>query len=432
MKEQVYIKNTQTLSAYRLLYTLKKLGCSEICYAPGSRSAPLVMAMSAITGFRKHIHYDERGLGWYALGIARATRKPVIVFTTSGSAVANLYPSVLAAELYNLPLIVITADRPDELIDCGANQATLQDRIFGSETEFLELSADNDICHSAGHQHLICLAFNRARTRLRPFHINISFREPLYDTEERFSDEDELKKMLTAVRKDTEKYIETMGLNRELPGISLAEITMPTHHEKNVEPPFYVVCGNSELDERFLDYLPETEAPNYLYFTYESVIKNQIYASIVRPFGDESLRNIIIQAEHDANSGILEGIQRLQNTRMACHNGLTAVAAGAGLKSNVLLLADLPEILADLNSLPLIKNSGTKVMVINQHYSGNRHLAKFVPAVDIREIAEGFGLPYRRINSKNEFGKFVEEYCTTGQKWIPEIIEVSDFADEKE
>lgn len=429
MKEQVYIKNGQTLSAYRLLYTLKKLGCSEICYAPGSRSAPLVMAMSAITGFHKHIHYDERGLGWFALGIARATRKPVIVFTTSGSAVANLYPAVLTAALYNLPLIVITADRPDELIDCGANQATLQGRIFGSETEFLELAVDNDIIHSAGHLHLLCLAFNRARTRLRPLHINFSFREPLYHIDERFTDENELKKILTVIRKEAEKLIETMGLRHGLPGTSLAEITMPTDHEKDGEPPFYVVCGNSELDERFLDYLPETDAPNNLYFTYESVIKNQIYAGIVKPFGDESLRSIIIQAEHDANAGILEGIQRLQNTRMACHNGLTAIAAGAGLKSNILLLADLPEILADLNSLPLIRNTGTKIMVINQHYSGNRHLSEFVPAMDIREIAEGFELTYRRINSKDELGKFMEEYGMPGQKWTPEIIEVADFAD---
>lgn len=429
MKEQDCIINRQVLSAYGLLYTLKKLGCSEICYAPGSRSAPLVMAMSAIPGFKKHVHYDERGLGWFALGLARASKKPIIVFTTSGSAVANLYPAVLTAGYYNLPLIIITADRPDELIDCGANQASLQGRIYGNSAEFLEIAADSDTDTMDNTVQLTCIAFNRARARIRPLHINISFREPLYAKDEAFADEREVKKAVAEIKKEALRHAENMALKPETGSLSLAEIAMPTDTPKTGEPPYYVVCGNSDLDESFLDYLPETKAPNYLYFTFESVIKNQIYAGIVKPYGDESLHSIIIQAEHDGNYKVLEGIQRLQNTRMACHNGLIAVAAGAGTQSRVLLLIDVPELLADLNSLPLIKNTGTRIMVLNRTYSGNRHTGKFIPDCDVSEIAAGMNLPYEKITTRDALSAFMESCANPTALWEPGITEVCNFTD---
>ncbi|HHQ4749222.1 TPA: 2-succinyl-5-enolpyruvyl-6-hydroxy-3-cyclohexene-1-carboxylic-acid synthase [Aeromonas veronii] len=114
-----------------LLEELFRLGVRDIALAPGSRSAPLTMAAAAHPGFRRHLHFDERGLGFMALGLAKGSNRPVAVIMTSGTAVANLWPAVAEAQLTGVPLIILSADRPHELIDNGANQAIDQQGIFG-------------------------------------------------------------------------------------------------------------------------------------------------------------------------------------------------------------------------------------------------------------------------------------------------------------
>ncbi|CAJ1894326.1 2-succinyl-5-enolpyruvyl-6-hydroxy-3-cyclohexene-1-carboxylic-acid synthase [Aeromonas jandaei] len=114
-----------------LLEELFRLGVRDLVLAPGSRSAPLTMAAAAHTGFRRHLHFDERGLGFMALGLAKGSNRPVAVIMTSGTAVANLWPAVAEAQLTGVPLIILSADRPHELIDNGANQAIDQQGIFG-------------------------------------------------------------------------------------------------------------------------------------------------------------------------------------------------------------------------------------------------------------------------------------------------------------
>ena len=114
-----------------LLEELFRLGVRDLVLAPGSRSAPLTMAAAAHQGFRRHLHFDERGLGFMALGLAKGSNRPVAVIMTSGTAVANLWPAVAEAQLTGVPLIILSADRPHELIDNGANQAIDQQGIFG-------------------------------------------------------------------------------------------------------------------------------------------------------------------------------------------------------------------------------------------------------------------------------------------------------------
>lgn len=113
-----------------ILHVLTRHGVGQVCIAPGSRSAPLTL--EATQRMVCHTHFDERGLGHLALGLAKATRQPVAIIVTSGTAVANLYPAVIEASLTGERLIVISADRPPELIDCGANQAINQTGIFAS------------------------------------------------------------------------------------------------------------------------------------------------------------------------------------------------------------------------------------------------------------------------------------------------------------
>ena len=118
--------------ATAIVEAITRHGVRHVCIAPGSRSTPLTLAAAEHPALAPHTHFDERGLGHLALGLAKASGEPVAVIVTSGTAVANLYPAVIEAGLTGEKLILLTADRPPELIDCGANQAIRQADIFAS------------------------------------------------------------------------------------------------------------------------------------------------------------------------------------------------------------------------------------------------------------------------------------------------------------
>lgn len=115
-----------------ILTELHRFGVKHVCIAPGSRSTPLTLEAAEQPNFSIHTHFDERGLGFMALGLAKASQEPVAVIVTSGTAVANLLPAVAEAKLTGEKLVLLTADRPVELVGCGANQAINQLGIFRS------------------------------------------------------------------------------------------------------------------------------------------------------------------------------------------------------------------------------------------------------------------------------------------------------------
>ncbi|WP_281223071.1 2-succinyl-5-enolpyruvyl-6-hydroxy-3-cyclohexene-1-carboxylic-acid synthase [Photobacterium sanguinicancri] len=123
-----------------MLEELSRLGVRDVCIAPGSRSTPLTLAAANHPNLTIHTHFDERGLGFLALGLAKASDLPVAVIVTSGTAVANLLPAVAEAGLTGEKLVLLTSDRPTELIACGANQAIVQAGIFSSH-----VTASHDI-----------------------------------------------------------------------------------------------------------------------------------------------------------------------------------------------------------------------------------------------------------------------------------------------
>ena len=124
--------NIAVFWAEHVIKILNHHGVHHFCLAPGARSTPLVMALSHNKHVKVTTHFDERALGFFALGVAKATESPVAIITTSGSAVANLLPSAVEATHAHVPLIFLTADRPQELQNCGANQAINQEAIFGT------------------------------------------------------------------------------------------------------------------------------------------------------------------------------------------------------------------------------------------------------------------------------------------------------------
>ncbi|MBY5994172.1 2-succinyl-5-enolpyruvyl-6-hydroxy-3-cyclohexene-1-carboxylic-acid synthase [Ferrimonas balearica] len=165
------------LWARLMLEELHRLGVRHLCLAPGSRSTPLTLAAAGHPDLTRHTHFDERGLGFAALGLAKSSQSPVAIITTSGTAVANLYPAVVEAYQTGVPLVVLSGDRPPELIACGANQAIRQPAIFADYARRLDLPAPDQ----AMPPQALLAQLDQAMLDLdRPLHVNCMYREPLY------------------------------------------------------------------------------------------------------------------------------------------------------------------------------------------------------------------------------------------------------------
>ncbi len=161
---------------------LKASGVREAVVCPGSRSTPLALALRAAAGIRVRVLLDERAAGFFALGMARTSRRPVVLLATSGTAVVEFAPAVEEANLSRVPLVVLTADRPIELRDRGAPQAIDQVRLFGRAAKwYTELPLlDGDpvtLAHwrwVAGRAVAVAVAGPAG-----PVQVNVPFREPL-------------------------------------------------------------------------------------------------------------------------------------------------------------------------------------------------------------------------------------------------------------
>lgn len=124
--------NRNTLWAEVFVAELVAQDVSTVCIAPGSRSTPLTVAFAEHPEIDVLSHLDERSMGFFALGRAKRTGEPVPVLSTSGTATANFHPAVIEANQARVPLLVLTADRPPELRDSGANQTIDQQKLYGS------------------------------------------------------------------------------------------------------------------------------------------------------------------------------------------------------------------------------------------------------------------------------------------------------------
>lgn len=128
--------NLNVLLAEHVVTALEQLGVREVVISPGSRSTPLVIAFDASRKTRSHVVIDERSNGYFALGLAKASKRPVAIVTTSGTAAAELYPAVIEAYHQRIPLIICSADRPAHLVNTGANQTIDQTNLYGNFSKY--------------------------------------------------------------------------------------------------------------------------------------------------------------------------------------------------------------------------------------------------------------------------------------------------------
>ena len=178
--------NASTALALVMADELARCGVTDIVVAPGARSGPLAQALfkeARRSGQRLHTRFDERTAGFLALGLAKLSRRPVVVVCTSGTATANLHPAVLEASHSHLPLVIVTADRPPEMRGTGASQTTDQIKLFGSAVRlFVEVGTPCPEQHSTPSANsywrsLVCRAVASAADG--PVHLNVPLPEPL-------------------------------------------------------------------------------------------------------------------------------------------------------------------------------------------------------------------------------------------------------------
>ena len=178
-------KVSEKTGVQQLVESFFKHGVKYIVFSPGSRNAPLVVSFANDDRFKCYVIPDERSAAFYALGMAEQSNSPVAVMCTSGSALLNYYPAVSEAFYRNIPLVVVSADRPDEWVDQGDGQTIRQENVFHNHicaaTTLFESPSSAD--QTWFNRRSIDEVMNTAKSRKGgPVHFNFPFTEPLYTT----------------------------------------------------------------------------------------------------------------------------------------------------------------------------------------------------------------------------------------------------------
>ncbi|MGP0105879.1 2-succinyl-5-enolpyruvyl-6-hydroxy-3-cyclohexene-1-carboxylic-acid synthase [Rhodoblastus sp.] len=165
--------------AHALLDGLAAAGLRRVVASPGSRSTPLTLAALRHPGLAVQMIVDERSAGFFALGLAKADGRPAALIATSGSAIANWAPAVVEADMGRIPLILLSADRPPELHDCGANQTMDQIKLFGGHVRAFHQMPPPEAEMSWLSNFAARLMAESRAALAGPVHVNIPLREPL-------------------------------------------------------------------------------------------------------------------------------------------------------------------------------------------------------------------------------------------------------------
>ncbi|MBD8037584.1 2-succinyl-5-enolpyruvyl-6-hydroxy-3-cyclohexene-1-carboxylic-acid synthase [Solibacillus sp. A46] len=319
---------------YQIVSALVASGVEKVVISPGSRSTPLAYAFASTKELEMHRQVDERAAAFYALGLAKATAKPVVLLCTSGTAAANYYPAIVEAKYARVPLIILTADRPHELREVGAPQTINQVRLYGENVKW---SAEFPIPDNAPQtlpfieRHTV-RAVNIATTApFGPVHLNIPFREPLMiDFKEELPKSSYIKSYTNELTPSKQAIAEfTHILERTTNGmIIIGELPLgtDTNHVWNfireVKWPVMIESLSNLRTE-----VPE-DCQVYAISTYDALMKNERFKQNVRPqtvirFGAQPvskfLMQFIVQANPQSYIIIDEDPMYRDSTHMSTH-----------------------------------------------------------------------------------------------------------------
>ncbi len=272
-----------------------------MCISPGNRNTPLTIAFTNHTGFSCTSHVDERSSAFFALGQSKASCKPTIIITTSGTAAANLYPAIIEANLSQIPLLVFTADRPPDIVGTGSNQTIRQQEMFGYQVRHfhdigLPTENTNSLTSYLIQAYRISMGFDHFGLRVSPpgpVHLNIPFDEPLYLNED----------LIIVVEKETDE--KKVVINFQHSHNPLDEMTGKFSIMKNYSSPL-IVCGRMELNQwkyKILELAENLGAPVFadpvsqlrygyvhphIFTTYDKFLQNNtLHPDIVIRFGSK-------------------------------------------------------------------------------------------------------------------------------------------------
>lgn len=264
--------------AQSIIEICKNKGLKHIVISPGSRNAPLTIGFSNQTEFNCYSIVDERCAGFFALGLAQQLQEPVVLICTSGSALLNYYPAISEAFYSQIPLVVISADRPIDKIDIGDGQTIRQANVFANHILY---NANLQEDASSENDRLIQEALFLSISQKGPVHINAPFEEPLYETIpeptikpiwfnfqkkdeqldvlEIFAEEWNLaQKKIILIGENHSDSIDTKYLDiiaRDPSVIVMTEVTSNVHHENFITNIDTIITPFSE--EEFERYKPE-------------------------------------------------------------------------------------------------------------------------------------------------------------------------------
>ena len=259
--------------AQSIIEICQQKGVQHIVISPGSRNAPLTIGFTNNPFFKCYSIADERCAAFFALGIAQQLQEPVIVVCTSGSALLNYYPAIAEAFYSQIPLVVISADRPQSKIDIGDGQTIRQENVFANHSLY-NANLQEDV--STENDNHIQMALHVAVTQKGPVHINAPFEEPLYETVSELQVQPEI-----------------INFNTEIKSFSLGNSTIETWNKAAKKLVLVGELFPNSVEQKYLDILAND--PSVVVLTektsnlHHPTFIDQI-DTLITPFTDEDFK----------------------------------------------------------------------------------------------------------------------------------------------
>lgn len=320
------MNHQESLTAYIAAFVAELVhsGITDVVVSPGSRSTPMAMVLAEHSQLNLHIHVDERSAAFFALGIAKASNRPVAILCTSGTAAANYFPAIVEARYARVPLIVLTADRPHELREVGAPQAIDQIHLYGKHVKwFSEMALPEKSDEIIRYARTVCARAAAIATQAPsgPVHLNFPFREPLIP---------QLDEALFQLSERPNGYVKVHNSDLTINEQEINDIaTRLNGKEKGV-----IVCGNM-MDENFASAVTSLAAAlnfpiladplsqlrsgihsnEYIIETYDTFLRNEDAKSFLKPevvlrFGAMPISKaltIFLKENDDAQQYVIDG-----------------------------------------------------------------------------------------------------------------------------